>query len=508
MVIDHTEEGRLVPLVGADDVIGLQYEVGQERHRILPEFSGRLVLRDPLIVLEGRSASPVTVGEMRATGHSLCTGDYAAVCSLNIGMKTGSRPPLKEGMPEPAAPVFTAALILRNPATTALSSSSPHSLDTAITTANQEMLPFVLASPNQYDAGSCLFMATTGAAEILMNQRTSIDRIQYLSDTDLSERYLMNASDDVPSFANQWFLSDLIYAYNYLGGSMLDRNYPMAADPDGSVAYSWKNDLPGDWRDQLVETPGFERTTIFIDPAKDNNSKWNVALMNDTTVEQIKYELRTKNAPVIIVYNHYLYWHSDIIVGYDDSVETDGCPMVTSSLSHFAQEGYDEYAARIEDHMAQLGGCTDTGVFYVRDSIYAGEEEEPAYTYGGPGSFTAKYSRRIVERSYNWVKFLANHAYSVHRAESDLDHDLDGYTIWQDCNDYDATIHPGASEALGNGVDDNCNDVVDEWTIPAAAIVHVHGSDSLARSNVLNRLSLLLVPLWAVVLLRVFRARR
>ena len=511
VVVDEREEGRLVPVLGADNEIELQYDLGQERHRIIPEFSGKLVLHNNLIVLEGRSTGPVTVGEMTSTGHSICSGDYAATCSLNIGMKTGSRVPLKDDLPGRSAPAFTAALSLRNPSRSALLAASSYDIDTAFETANEEMLPFVLASPNQYDAGSCLFMATTGAAEILMNQRTSLDDIRYLGETDLSERYLMNANDYVPSFAEPWFLSDLIYAYNYLGGSMLDRNYPMAADTDGTyirVGYSWTNDLPGDWEDQLVETPGFERTIIFIDPAKDANSKWNLALMDGTTVEQIKYELRTKNAPVIIVYNHYLYWHSDIIVGYDDSVETEGCPMVTSSLSHFAQEGFHEYVTKIEDHMDELGGCTDRGVFYVRDSIYEGEDGEPTYSYGGPYPFTEKYSKRIIERTYNWVKFLANHAYTIHRAETDPDNDMDGYTLWEDCNDCDENIHPGVSEVPGNGIDDNCNNQVDEWTIPTSAIVSVHGPDSLTSSNVMNGLALLLIPVGAVVLLRMFRVSR
>jgi len=507
VVIDKSENARLIPVVGADNEIELQYELGKKTYRVIPEFFGKLVLRGNLIVLEGRSTGPVTVGEITPLGHSICTDNYATTCNLNIGMKTGARVPLKDDIPGRSAPVFTAALTLRHPSSAALLSTAPYGFDTTLGTANEEMLPFVLASPNQYDAGSCLFMATAGAAEILMNQRTALNDIQYLGNTDLSERFLMNATDFLPSFVLHWFLSDMIYAYNYLGGSILDRNYPMAADTDGTyirVGYSWTNDLPGDWADQLVKTPGFERTTIFIDPARDANSKWNLALMDDTTVEQIKYELRTKNAPVIIVYNHYLYWHSDIIVGYDDSVATDGCPMVTSSLSYFAQEGFDGYVTKIEDHMAALGGCTDTGVFYVRDSIYEGEDEEPAYNYGGPYPFTAKYSKRIIERSYNWVKFLSNHAYTIHRAESDLDHDKDGYTTWHDCNDYDETINPGASEIPGNGIDDNCDSLVDEWTTPASAIISVHGSHSLTSSNVLNRLILLLFPAGVVILLRIY----
>ena len=512
-VVEAREKGRLVPVVGAENEIELQYELGRERHRIIPEFPGKLVLRDNLIVLEGRSAGPVTVGEMTSTGHSICSDNYAETCNLNIGMKTGSRVPLKDDLRGRSAPVFSAALTIRSPSSSALSSTSAHNFDMAFGTANEEMLPFVLASPNQYDAGSCLFMATTGAAEILMNQRTSLNDIQYLGDTDLSERYLMNASDYVPSFVTHWFLSDLIYAYNYLGGSMLDRNYPMAADTDGTnigVAYSWTNDLPGDWEDRLVETPGFDRTTIFIDPAKDANSKWNVALMDGTTVEQIKYELRTKNAPVIIVYNHYLYWHSDIIVGYDDSVETDGCPMVTSSLSYFAQEGFHEYVTKIEGHMQALGGCTDRGIFYVRDSIYEGEDEEPTYSYGGPDFFTAKYSKRIIERSYNWVKFLSNHAYTVHRAESDLDNDMDGHTIWQDCNDYDENINPGAIEIQCNGIDEDCSgsDHCPSACAGVAEASHRVANEEYAGSDLANHLGYFILSIGAVIGLTVWRRKR
>jgi hypothetical protein len=243
--------------------------------------------------------------------------------------------------------------------------------------------------------------------------------VLYLGDTDLSERFLMNASEYVPTVQTAWFFTDLVYAYNVLGGSMLDRDYPMATAVDGaylSVAYSWTNDLPDDWEELLVETPPFERTTIFADPLKDDDSQWNVALMDDRHVDRIKYELRMHEAPVIVVYNHYLYWHATMIVGYDDTVETDGCPMVESSVDYFLSEGADSYADKITAHMEELGGCTSQGVFYVRDSIYDGDAEGPIYHYGGPSPYDAPYSERIIELDYNWVKFLANHVYVVHRS--------------------------------------------------------------------------------------------
>ncbi len=415
VTIPGREDGRLNLVKTANNEIDMEYEIGGATYRIYPEFSGKLVSRDNLIVLEGRSAGPVTVGAMNSKGWSICSGAHADTCSLHIGMKTGTKAP-GLGVPGvPDLPVFSAALTIKRTAATDPTSTSPHAFDTAFGAVNTEMLPFVLASPYQDNAGSCLFMATTGVAEILMNQHTPLDDIQYLGDTDLSERFLMNAINFVPAFEMLWELSDLIYTYNYLGGSMLDRDYPMAVSASEGVAYSWTNDLPGDWEDQLVETPGFERTTIFIDPAKDEYSYWNVGLMDDTTVEQIKYELRTKNAPVIIVYNHYKWWHSDIIVGYDDTVETNGCPMVESMINYFNQNEAGGYATKIEDHMEEIGGCTDMGIFYVRDSIYDGEGEELIYNYGGPNPTSAKYSKRIIERTYNWVKFLSNHAYAIYR---------------------------------------------------------------------------------------------
>jgi hypothetical protein len=136
--------------------------------------------------------------------------------------------------------------------------------------------------------------------------------------------------------------------------------------------------------------------------------------MDRDIIERIKYELDTKHAPVIVVYNHYLYWHSNVIVGYDDERETGDCPMVRSSLDYFDQQGARSYAYKVESHMEEQGGCIDRGVFYVRDSIYDGDDE-PSYNYSEEYDFTDKYSDRIVALSYDWVVYLANHIYSVHR---------------------------------------------------------------------------------------------
>jgi len=302
------------------------------------------------------------------------------------------------------------------------------------TLVDKDLDPFVLASPNQYDAGSCIFMSHTGAMEILMNQHTPLEDIAYNGDTDLSERYLMAALDHVSTANVPYFLTDLIYTYDALGGSLLSRDYNFCvgycvddANGDASPAkstdkdayatayYNWFDMMPSDWQSMLVATPPVDRTVIFADPKRDNSSYWRVGLFDDDTIAQIKYELRTKNAPVIVVYNHYGWWHSDIIVGYDDTAIYDGCAYVQDAADYLREQGSTTYANAIEAHVTATG-CSDKGKFLVRDSIYDGTSLEGEYDYSWGGvSYKDKYSKRITGLSYDWAKHLANHAYTIHR---------------------------------------------------------------------------------------------
>lgn len=398
--------GELGLELGEDGKLSFHYDLGETRHPVLKEHIGTLGAQGERLVLV-RGGREIEVGRIRGDDWELCTGDFATVCTLSVGRKHDSG---TNRAPDTAtrAPAISLMLTLVGSGYNLPGIEIEADQDYAYGEFYGDLERYILPSPNQFDAGTCLFMSNTGAMEILLNQQLDNDEAELDGDTDLSERFLMNGSGFVPDSAMEYVMTDLTYAYEYNGGAVLNRDYPWECT-NSSCSMNWDNDLPGDWEDILVETPETERTVMFLDPDLDEYSIWKTGLVGLDVVERIKYELRTKNAPVVLLYNHYLYWHSVVIVGYDDTEETDGCPMVMSSINYFEEEGANSYVNAIEDHMDDLGGCVDKGVFYVRDSIYEGDE---MYDYGPWSDY---YAARIVEHSYNWALFLGNHAFTVQR---------------------------------------------------------------------------------------------
>ena len=423
-----TRPGTLRVSVGANGKVHLTYQIGKESLPVRRVFSGSLFAEGGHITYRVGDRN-VQVGTVGSSGPVLCAGDYANVCDLRVGRKDGSTGSRPAGMT--TEPIITARISLRDngPKSKVLGAED-------WTLSDETLEQYALASPNQLDAGSCLQMANSGAMEILMNQHTPAEEIAYDGDTDLSERYLMTAGDYVPSSDMPYYLTDQAYIYNSLGGSLLSRDYPFcvgwckdtasggvalasSTDPDKypSAYANWFDQMPSNWRDLLVPTPPVERTLIFVDPKRDEDSYWRVALFNDETIAQIKHELRTKRAPVVVVHNYYLWWHTSVIVGYDDTLNSDGCADMADRIAYFKQKGFTSYATAVEKHMDENGGCSDTGVFFVRDSIYDGGIEEPMYDYSTDqvSIQKEKYSKRIVPLPYDWAKYMGNHAYTMQR---------------------------------------------------------------------------------------------
>jgi Putative metal-binding motif len=79
-----------------------------------------------------------------------------------------------------------------------------------------------------------------------------------------------------------------------------------------------------------------------------------------------------------------------------------------------------------------------------------------------------------------------------------------------DCDDADSGVNPGQSEICGNDIDDNCNGRADEnWPCTATATAStVCGAERIKNSSILNNLAFLLIPIGAVISLKIWRRKR
>ncbi len=231
-----------------------------------------------------------------------------------------------------------------------------------------ELLPFVLPSPDQEDAGSCLFMSLTGIAEWWLARTNPELSRAHDGPIDLSERYLMNLSgqnEDAAQVAN--WRTDSIFLYNAAGHGVLNREYrftkgwyvfdagenPVASNASAAGAefgatFNWIDQTSTIAPGSFVSLPRFEREVLFADPT---SNQWNTGVMPSDIVERVKSKLRSRQAPVNVIYNHFGYWHSVYVVGFDDTMSSNGCKFV---------EGFDGYMPQeAADLRAQAAQTTD-----------------------------------------------------------------------------------------------------------------------------------------------------
>lgn len=317
-------------------------------------------------------------------------------------------------------------------------------------------LPYMMPTPDQENAGSCLFMSHTAATEVLVNRERDLNGLQNI---DLSERYFMNLSkagigNDIIA---DW-KTDTIYRLNKTGRMYTNENFPYMkgwykAGPNGLRIFADENDqdafygVRANWvlaLDQLkkkpsIKLPKYERKVLFQDPKK---NRWNVATAPNDIVSKVKKALHKKTGPVVVIYNHTGFWHAVMVAGYNDTVTNHGCPFVSEFPNRMRNRAdqirdeanqqkdpakrkkllskarlFEKRANQAEDSFTKAGGCSERGVFYVRDSIYP-TETMPLYDYDPKRSGEEKHlNSPVILREYDWLRHLSNHVIHIFPAK-------------------------------------------------------------------------------------------
>lgn len=382
---------------------------------------GKIFLNRDLIIhdFEGKE---VAVGQVKDGVVTFCEEAFRQACR-----KTVSRlKPGKSSLSSKVKEIITIHLHLDSLAGEEISESFGTTNDSEEISAQANrfsLQQYVLPSPHQDEGGTCLYMANTGAVEILLNAMNRNEHPTSEGLTDLSERYLINIRNHYN--LGEW-VTDIIDLFNQSGGSLLNRDYrytkgwfrkrdsevtaasPRSQGAEYGTGYNWIDALMlDDHKKHLIATPKLSRSVLF-----ERDDLWDVAVMSDATIHKVKQAMLKHRAPVVVIYNHFAIWHAAVIVGFDDDRTNDQCAFVKEWIRYMNEEDFD--ASEVEVAFAREG-CNSRGVFYVRDSIYDGDLDSAMYDYDrNMTGEEAPYSKPIVEHSYDWLKYLGNHAYVIY----------------------------------------------------------------------------------------------
>lgn len=314
-----------------------------------------------------------------------------------------------------------------------------------------DLVPYILPSPHQQGAGSCLYMSHTGIIEWWINkldERTGSDRI------DLSERYYMSLKTEKVGNENveNWrtdnierlnatgiFYKNEDYRYTKGWYKKVDGKRVVSHEDDKKAKYgtrynwiSFRSDLN---QSKAIKVPKFKRNVILKDQGRD---QWNVGQAPNDIADKVKEALVTNRAPVLVIYNHQGFWHANIVFGFNDNASSNNCPFTSSFKPYMDERALEmEEEAKeaktpskkkkllakaknfrmrgdaVQKRYDEIGGCSGKGVFYVRDSIFP-DESMPIYDY----DFTQEGEEQhlnspLIVREYEWLTTSANHIIQI-----------------------------------------------------------------------------------------------
>lgn len=220
-----------------------------------------------------------------------------------------------------------------------------------------ELLDYVQEAPDQGETSSCLFVASTGAMELIANKHDGIKNPQPYGKYDLSESYLINAPYYNSSGKTYWEAAVLKFNTGY---GIHINDWPYVGWEGTEIGHVW------DFKDYTklprVPLPKLETIPLFV-----KGGRWSTNVLTEENVKAVKTALWKYRSPVLINYNDNGYWHVILIVGFDDEIPGD-CYEISQKE------------------------CGDRqGAFYVRDS----------------------FGRVVEVRDYDWFKTNGNAAFVV-----------------------------------------------------------------------------------------------
>lgn len=246
--------------------------------------------------------------------------------------------------------------------------ADPNSVN-EITDHSVQLKGYMLPSPDQLGAGSCLYMSATGIAEYLINKSKGIVNPQVGGPTDLSEQWTLNLSKTVQLANNYTDAPELIAR----GLGLTDAR--MKFKDYGDCSWMREPIIPGRGTEAV---PPYKKDVLFNCGGEGSQNSYGQMRQGD--LERIKKYLREQQSPVLFVYKPPTanYWHANIITGYNDKTQT----------------------------------------FTVRDSSFGRKVTNvPAYNYNGNPKWGPQQYRGQTEMPYYQVLQWGNHATGYRLAE-------------------------------------------------------------------------------------------
>jgi hypothetical protein len=238
----------------------------------------------------------------------------------------------------------------------------------ALPTRYTELNEYVIEAPNQGAVNTCLFMAATGAMEILLNKKLKRKHGHALGDTDLSERYTISAGAS-PIRTRTWF-EDAFLKFDS-GQAVLARDLPFESfDEWGNINQAVWGTPDGFYSAPRIKLPKVDTVFLFA-----VGNKYSRGVLDTSHLEQVKEALVKYRSPILLVGNDEDYWHVTVVTGFDDNLQGD-CYELDSKVCRGKK-----------------------GAVFVRDS----------------------FGTRLEARSYEWLIRRNNSAAVAKLADSELE---------------------------------------------------------------------------------------